>query len=80
MMYVYPLLFHPTIIDEPGEYLTRCGETVLIEHVSSSPVRFDCTGLYAGDGKSDCWHRSGRIFAGTESANDIVEKIELTQE
>lgn len=71
--YFAPLVTLPVIVDEPGQYRTRCGEEVNITKVSK---RHDlgCCGLYA-EGTEEHWHKSGRIFANVTSWNDIVEKI-----
>ncbi len=74
--YFAPLVLQPTVIDGPGKYVTRCGETVEITQ-SSHRHDFGCYGIY-GDNVKDRWHKSGRIFACRESANDVVAKIEAT--
>jgi len=56
----------PTIITGPGEYRTRCGETVTIDTVG----RF-ATGRYS-DGVPETWDVSGRLLPFNESKNDIV--------
>lgn len=71
--YCYPLIFQEVIIDKPGEYLTRGGERVTIDHASSRHD-FGCSGRYAGCSTQDHWHKSGRIFAGAKSQNDIVAR------
>lgn len=68
--YFWPLVLLPTVIDRPGAYLTRSGETVQVATVSHGQ-NFRCRGEYAC-GISEGWHRSGRIFAGVISQNDIV--------
>lgn len=68
--YFAPLVVLPVIVAEPGNYVTRCGETVSVSAVSWRND-FGCTGLYS-NGVRERWHRSGRIFAGQETANDIV--------
>ena len=60
----------PIIIAGPGQYVTRGGEPVTIERASTTHG-FNCYGVYA-NGVRDSWHRSGRLYAGTESRNDIV--------
>lgn len=72
--YFAPLVTLPVIIDEPGQYRTRRGEVVKINKVSK---RHDlgCQGLYP-EGTLEHWHKSGRIFAGRDSWNDIVEKVQ----
>lgn len=69
--YFAPLVTLPTVIDGPGAYVTRCGETVLIDAASSKHC-FGCRGVYENGGIADSWHRSGRILASRETANDIV--------
>lgn len=73
-MYIYPLLFLPVVIDEAGLYLTRSGGRVKIDQVTTKH-HFGCIGVYEGSEIQDGWHKSGRIFSGTETANDIVEKL-----
>lgn len=69
--YFAPLVILPVVITAPGEYVTRDGERVTISKASSLHD-FGCTGTYAPSGETDHWHRSGRMFAGRESRNDIV--------
>lgn len=65
----------PTVIDAPGEYLTRKGETVKITTVS--PARegycFSCDGWFS-DGIKDYWHPSGRHSGISLSNHDIISK------
>ncbi|WP_432263472.1 hypothetical protein [Cupriavidus sp. TMH.W2] len=69
--YFASLVTKPDIITAPGNYVTRSGELVTITVVSWRQDH-GCIGTY-GDGKIvDKWHKSGRIFAGAESGNDIV--------
>lgn len=68
--YFVPLVFLPVIIDKPGQYLTRCGETVTV-HMVSTRHDFGCRGTYS-NGTAEGWHRSGRILADRETENDIV--------
>jgi hypothetical protein len=63
----------PVVIKAAGQYLTRSGETVTIETVSNRHD-FGCKGRYS-DGTSEGWHRSGRLFKGFTSANDIVAEV-----
>jgi len=70
--YFAPLVSLPTIITEPGAYLTRGGERVKVKTVSTKHD-FGCIGSYS-DGVSEGWHKSGRLFAGVYSDNDIVKK------
>lgn len=69
--YFVPLVALPAVISGPGAYVTRSGETVFVTQASRHND-FGCTGHYAS-GQSDHWHRSGRLFAGCESDNDIVQ-------
>ncbi len=72
--YFAPLVSLACVIDAPGNYLTRSGEVVSITQVSQKYAHdFGNVGTYSG-GIVDQWHRSGRIFAGTETQNDIVGK------
>lgn len=68
--YFAPLVTLPTVITEPGEYVTRCGELITI-HKASSRHCFGCHGVYQ-NGIVESWHHSGRILADRETANDIV--------
>lgn len=73
--YFIPLFSKPAIIDGVGNYKTRCGETVAITMYTYKPQHaFDCHGKYS-TGVRESWHRSGRLYAGIECANDIVEKL-----
>lgn len=71
--YFVPLLSCPVVIDELGEYITRSGERVYIERVSSRHD-FGCTGYYADCSTPERWHKSGRISAGSETSNDVVRR------
>ena len=70
--YFAPLVTRPVIITEPGTYITRCGERVTIETVSTRHD-FGCRGVYS-NGIVERWHKSGRIFAGVETQNDIIRR------
>lgn len=52
--YLAPLVTQLSIIVEPGQYMTRCGEVVMID-VTSDDNDFGCTGTYA-DGRFESWH------------------------
>lgn len=72
-IYIVPLIFQPVIVTEPGRYRTRSGELVQVE--TASPRHdFGCIGRYP-NGTRERWHKSGRIFAGCLSANDIVGRF-----
>lgn len=71
--YFAPLVLLPQVIKGPGQYLTRGGEIVTLTKVSDKNV-FGNFGTYPS-GEVDAWHRSGRLFAGQESQNDIVSKV-----
>lgn len=73
--YFLPLVSLPVIIDEPGKYVTRCGDVVTINIVSVKHD-FGCYGSYGvGDnGAGESWHKSGRLFATSKSLYDIVGK------
>ncbi len=66
----------PRVIVAPGRYVTRRGETVTVDFVSSSfpPPVFSAEGSY-GDGIAEMWHVSGRVLPFTESRNDIVARL-----
>jgi len=68
--YFASLVSKPSVIVEPGNYITRSGEVVTI-NVASTRHDLGCKGSYA-NGTSESWHKSGRIFATSETANDIV--------
>ncbi len=74
--YFAPLVNKPIVITGPGTYRTRSGEAVEV-HISSMEHAFACRGTYAS-GAMDFWHRSGRIYAHVESADDIVAAIPKT--
>lgn len=61
-------LSFPVVITVPGQYVTRSGEAVTVDDVSNAHWK---RGTYA-TGQHESWHRSGRIFSGQETANDIV--------
>ena len=64
----------PTIITEPGDYITRKGERVTVYTTAAQTVRpFNCYGNYS-DGTQEAWHRTGRLYFGQECDNDIVHK------
>lgn len=64
----------PIVIDRPGLYRTRSGDRAQVT-AASQRNDFGCVGRYVG-GPDERWHRSGRIFAGRETVNDVVEFIE----
>jgi hypothetical protein len=66
--YAAYLLSHPVVITTPGQYVTRAGEAVTVDNVSDYHWK---RGTYS-TGQRECWHSSGRIFSGQETANDIV--------
>ena len=66
--YCAHFLSFPVIITEPGQYVTRSGEVVVIEDGSDFHWK---RGRYP-NGVRESWHRSGRIFSGQETPNDIV--------
>lgn len=70
--YFAPLVTKPVIITGPGQYKTRNGDIVTIHKVSRAHD-FGCGGHYSDD-TYDSWHKSGRIFATSESQNDIVSR------
>jgi hypothetical protein len=69
--YFAPLVTKTDVITSPGQYITRCGETVTIT-ATSRRHDFGCVGTYA-DGIAERWHKSGRISASRETRNDIVK-------
>lgn len=64
----------PTVITKPGVYLTRIGEAVTIT-VASEKQDFGCLGEYLNGG-TDRWHKSGRLYFGQQSGNDIVRALD----
>ena len=74
--YFYPLIFPPTVITEPGQYKTRCGEIVTVESTSAKHNDFENRGFYGTKEAriDEGWHRTGRINASRETANDIVSR------
>lgn len=72
--YFIPLFSLPAIVNEPGEYLTRGGERVMVERVSARHD-FNCVGQYASSSIAERWHKTGRIMATSETANDIVKRL-----
>lgn len=70
--YYAPLVTLPVIIDAPGLYRSRGGEVVSVRVVSDKHDH-GCLGVYPC-GTLEGWHKSGRIFAGQLSDNDIVSK------
>lgn len=71
--YFAPLVLLPTIITKPGVYETRAGEKVQI--LVCRRDGFGCFGIYSS-GIHERFHQSGRIFATSESTNDIVKLFE----
>ena len=63
----------PTVIDAPGQYVTRCGEVATIRAVSTWHD-FGCVGRYAS-GTADTWHKSGRLHFWSLNDNDIMGKL-----
>ena len=70
--YFAPLVTLAHVIDAPGRYLTRGGEVVTVTAVSSKHD-FGNVGTYPNNIREG-WHRSGRLYAGMKSQNDIVGK------
>lgn len=66
------LVVLPVVIDEPGLYRTRSGEDVVVT-TASMRNRHACHGRYSC-GIPESWHRSGRLYFGQLSGNDIVAK------
>jgi len=73
-IYFIPLFSLPTIIEEPVDYITRCGERVTIERTSARND-FNCVGHYSECGTAEQWHKTGRIMASSETLNDIVKRL-----
>lgn len=58
------------VITTPGKYITRAGELVEVTEASTRHD-FNCTGTYS-NGIREGWHKSGRLYFGQQSPNDIV--------
>jgi hypothetical protein len=71
--YFWPLVLLPAVITRPGRYRTRRGEAVTVERMPRpfASHAFDCIGRY-DSGVIEQWHRSGRLYAGALSANDVI--------
>ena len=69
--YYAALVVLPVVIFQPGEYITRCGEKVTV--VTMGGASSKCKGSYPC-AIPEAWHRSGRIYSGMLSDNDIVSK------
>ena len=65
-----PFLSLPTVITVPGQYLTRGGEVVTVESTSTRHD-FNNRGTYS-TGQREGWHKTGRLYFGMLSNNDIV--------
>jgi hypothetical protein len=74
--YMWPLVTLPVVIDGPGYYVTRSGEVVTVAKPSLKHA-FDCIGAYGND-VAESWHKSGRLLASRETANDVVAKQEIS--
>jgi hypothetical protein len=72
--FLYSRHLAPAVITAPGQYRTRGGEVVTITVACNNYWYNYCTGIYP-NGVADSWHRSGRLYSGTLSDNDIVEKL-----
>lgn len=70
--YFASLVVRPTVISGPGKYVTRCGEIVEIVQ-SSHRHDYGCAGTYSNR-TTERWHKSGRLFASRETANDVVAR------
>lgn len=66
------LIVLPDVIVKPGRYRTRGGEVVSVEGITKG--HFGCQGFYA-NGTAERWHKSGRLYFGTLSDNDIVTEV-----
>lgn len=71
--YFAPLVSLPILISAPGLYVTRDGKVVSVSAVSDRHD-FGCVGTY-NNGTRESWHRSGRILATSETANDIIDQV-----
>ncbi|MFL1449248.1 hypothetical protein ACI77O_12705 [Pseudomonas tritici] len=73
--YYLPLMALPVVVLEPGQYMTRSGERVTVEKVSSKHDN-ECIGFYTDSGTAERWHKSGRILATTETGNDLISRAD----
>lgn len=65
----------PTVIDGPGEYVTRGGDTVTITRVSGNRAegKYSC-------GIAERWScRGGRVLPFYESRNDVVRRVKAEE-
>lgn len=70
--YFVPLFSKPVLVDAPGEYVTRSGEKVTVQKVSTAH-NFGCRGTYA-NGAHERWHKSGCLFSSWPSPHDLVSR------
>jgi hypothetical protein len=68
----YPHYLLPVLVEKPGDYLTRSGETVHVKEVVGRGIfTARVFGQYADETREE-WRTSGRIFQDTLSPHDIV--------
>lgn len=73
-MFPTHLFLLPVKVDGPGRYLTRGGETVVVDEVVEPGV---LTARYGGRhpcGTRDVWYSCGRVLPSLESPHDILSK------
>jgi hypothetical protein len=72
-------LLLPVVVDAPGQYVTRGGDVVTIERITSHRgwgYKNRAEGQYS-NGVAECWSaRGGRVLPWYLSQNDIVAKAQ----
>ena len=68
----------PSIIKSPGQYRTRCGDTVTVTRLSTGLSGGWAFGYYDGSLIQESWDVSGRILPFTPTQNDIVSPLQPT--
>lgn len=61
----------PTIVTRPGRYVTRCGEVVTVERITTG-LHASAYGYYS-NGIEERWDACGRLLPHSLSKNDIVQ-------
>jgi hypothetical protein len=75
---LYAFVVLPTIIDGPGEYITRSGECICVTDIIMGPLGLphSAKGIYQWIAVHETWDISGRILPSTLTPNDIVSKVD----
>ena len=61
----------PDIIDEPGKYVTRCGEIVTVHTVGTGRTSCECRGMYP-DSVMEKWNVTANCKPLTKSQNRLT--------